>query len=60
MLHNAPLSEADCALHAPDHAWQVSDNWTPCSAQVLYFVSAYLMINDHNHIAVYAVQEDAW
>uniref|UniRef100_A0A7S0RY66 General transcription and DNA repair factor IIH subunit TFB4 n=1 Tax=Chlamydomonas leiostraca TaxID=1034604 RepID=A0A7S0RY66_9CHLO len=39
---------------------------TPCGVspkslleQVLYFVSAYLMINDHNHLAVYAVQGDA-
>lgn len=29
-------------------------------AQVLFFVGAYLMISDDNHLAVYLAQQEAW
>lgn len=42
----------------PSHA-QAMELVCAYASQVLYFVSAYLMINERNQLAVYAVQAEA-
>jgi hypothetical protein len=61
-LTNAKKSIYECHLTPHSATYHsvingdLNDFFLP-TLQILYFVSAYLMINDRNHLAVYAVQE---